>query len=177
MGISWRAELLGQLDFYRDHHLMPRLRGLGDAEYFWEPVPDCWSIRATAAGPVIDWRYPAPEPPPVTTIAWRLAHLAYPVFGIRADAHFGDGGLRLDAVDWPLTAAEGVAAFRRELQTWRDGVAGCTEADLAAPVGTSEPGWEDYPLATLVLHLNRELIHHGAEIALLRDLYRARYTG
>jgi hypothetical protein len=23
----------------------------------------------------------------------------------------------------------------------------------------------------LVLHINRELIHHGAEIALLRDLY------
>jgi hypothetical protein len=23
-----------------------------------------------------------------------------------------------------------------------------------------------------ILHVNRELIHHGAEIALLRDLYR-----
>jgi hypothetical protein len=28
------------------------------------------------------------------------------------------------------------------------------------------------PLAELVLHINREVIHHGAEIALLRDLYR-----
>ncbi len=26
-------------------------------------------------------------------------------------------------------------------------------------------------MAALVLHINRELIHHGAEIALLRDLY------
>jgi hypothetical protein len=26
----------------------------------------------------------------------------------------------------------------------------------------------------LVLHINRELIHHGAEISLLRDLYRGR---
>jgi hypothetical protein len=26
----------------------------------------------------------------------------------------------------------------------------------------------------LVLHIHREVIHHGAEIALLRDLYRAR---
>jgi hypothetical protein len=24
-----------------------------------------------------------------------------------------------------------------------------------------------------VLHLNRELVHHGAEITVLRDLYRA----
>jgi hypothetical protein len=29
-------------------------------------------------------------------------------------------------------------------------------------------------MAALVLHINREAIHHGAEIALLRDLYRAR---
>ncbi len=30
------------------------------------------------------------------------------------------------------------------------------------------------PRATLLLHINRELIHHGAEIALLRDLYAHR---
>jgi hypothetical protein len=30
-------------------------------------------------------------------------------------------------------------------------------------------------MATLVLHINREVIHHGAEIALLRDLYRWRH--
>ena len=27
-------------------------------------------------------------------------------------------------------------------------------------------------MASLVLHINREALHHGAEIALLRDLYR-----
>jgi hypothetical protein len=29
-------------------------------------------------------------------------------------------------------------------------------------------------MAELILHINREVIHHGAEIALLRDLYTAR---
>ena len=29
-------------------------------------------------------------------------------------------------------------------------------------------------MAALVLHINRELIHHGAEVALLRDLYAHR---
>ena len=29
-------------------------------------------------------------------------------------------------------------------------------------------------IAALVLHINREVIHHGAEVALLRDLYRSR---
>jgi hypothetical protein len=31
-------------------------------------------------------------------------------------------------------------------------------------------------MAELVLHINREAIHHGAEIALLRDLYANRST-
>jgi hypothetical protein len=29
-------------------------------------------------------------------------------------------------------------------------------------------------MATLVLHINREALHHGAEIALLRDLHANR---
>ena len=29
-------------------------------------------------------------------------------------------------------------------------------------------------MAALVLHVKREVLHHGAEIALLRDLYRWR---
>jgi hypothetical protein len=29
-------------------------------------------------------------------------------------------------------------------------------------------------MAALVLHINREALHHGAEIALLRDLYAHR---
>ncbi|WP_460777513.1 hypothetical protein [Nocardiopsis nanhaiensis] len=47
------------------------------------------------------------------------------------------------------------------------------EADLAVPVGEAEGEWAAYPMATLVLHVNREIIHHGAETALLRDLHRA----
>ena len=34
-------------------------------------------------------RVPRPDPAPVTTIAWRLAHLIVGVFGYRAAAHFG----------------------------------------------------------------------------------------
>jgi hypothetical protein len=30
--------------------------------------------------------------------------------------------------------------------------------------------------ATLVLHIDRELIHHGGEIGLMRDLYRVHNT-
>ncbi|WP_406470200.1 DinB family protein [Streptomyces sp. NBC_01615] len=36
--------LLGQFDHAREMAQV-RLTGLGDAEYLWEPVPGCWSIR------------------------------------------------------------------------------------------------------------------------------------
>jgi hypothetical protein len=51
------------------------------------------------------------------------------------------------------------------------------EAGLARRCGQAERLYPDAPLASLILHINRETIHHGAEIALLRDLYRARPKG
>jgi hypothetical protein len=36
---------------------------------------------------------------------------------------------------------------------------------------TQPPEFADAPLARLVLYTNVEVIHHGAEICLLRDLY------
>ena len=47
-------------------------------------------------------------------------------------------------------------------------------ADLARPCGPNEGLFADRPLLALVLHINREVIHHGAEIALLRDVYASR---
>ncbi len=40
------------------------------------------------------------------------------------------------------------------------------------PIGPSEGQFVEEPMAALVVHINREVLHHGAEIALLRDLYR-----
>ena len=42
---------------------------------------------------------------------------------------------------------------------------------LAQPSGPAAGPYAASPMAALVLHINREVIHHGAEIALLRDLY------
>ncbi len=44
--------------------------------------------------------------------------------------------------------------------------------DLARPCGPAEGPCGAEPMAALVLHINREALHHGAEIAVLRDLYR-----
>ncbi len=45
---------------------------------------------------------------------------------------------------------------------------------IARPCGPAEGPFAEYPMAILVLHINRETLHHGAEIALLRDLYANR---
>jgi hypothetical protein len=53
-----------------------RLDGLSDAEYLWRPVPACWSLDATGDGRHRAHRqHPEPDPPPLTTIAWRMAHI------------------------------------------------------------------------------------------------------
>jgi hypothetical protein len=94
MGVSWTRELTEQLAWYWTTLFRPRLAGLTDEEYLWEPVTGCWTIRPT----------------------------------------------------------------------------------LARPCGPAEGPFRDLPMATLVLHINREVFHHAAEVALLRDLYRARWT-
>lgn len=183
MGIDWAAEAIDQLEWHWANHLRPRLEGLSDEEYRWEPVAGCWSVRpraeatttmAAGAGDlVIDYDWPTPDPAPVTTIAWRLGHLAIGVFGMRASAHFGDGSVRYDTVEWPGTAAGGLALLDHWHQAWVDGVRSLGPGGLARPCGPAEGPFADHPLGALVLHLNREAIHHGAEVALLRDLYRA----
>ena len=162
----------------------PRLAGLTDAEYRWEPVPGCWSIRpraaartAMAAGGgdlVIDFEWPEPVPPPVTTIAWRLGHVIVGVFGARNAAHFGGPPMDYATVSWPGEADEALAMLDDGYRRWVDGVRSLDDDGLAEPVGEAEGPWADRSYATLVLHIHREAIHHLAEVALLRDLYAHR---
>jgi DinB family protein len=68
--------LLSQMDEVYAR-LRERLAGLTDDEYLWEPVPGCWTIHRDQSGAwVVDYALPDPEPAPVTTIGWRLVHLA-----------------------------------------------------------------------------------------------------
>ncbi len=56
MALNWTAEILAQLEFHWDTSLWPRMRGLTDDEYFWEPVEGCWSVRPHPDGTfVADW--------------------------------------------------------------------------------------------------------------------------
>jgi len=184
VAIDWTHELVEQLDWHWREHLRPLLDGMTDDEYLWEPVAGAWSLRAAgdaqspmaagAGGTVADFAYPEPDPAPVTTIAWRMGHMSVGVFGARAANHFmpGEPAPEYPTTVWPLTAAGGLELLDRWYGRWIDGVRSLDAAGLAAPCGPSEGGYAEYPMAALVLHISREAIHHGAEILVLRDLYR-----
>ena len=183
MRVDWGRLLVGQLEFYWDVHLRPRLDGLSDEEYFWEPVEGCWSLRrALDGGWRLDGGRPEPSPPPVTTIAWRLVHVGATCLANRASAFFGGIDVPADAdmfdprlvpADLPGGADAAVAFLERSYRRWHDGIAALDEEGLGRPLGPRGGPYAEDPMAELVAHINREVMHHGAEIALLRDLYRA----
>jgi hypothetical protein len=154
-------EVFEQLSWHWEAQLRPRLSGLTPEELAWEPVAGCWTVRDG----LLDGTWPTPDPAPVTTIAWRLGHLGQ-TLAHRASAHFGD---RV----FPSLVPDDLLGFVDEgYAAWAAGVLGADEARFArahqGPPGTAD---ERYPLWAVVLHVSREVIHHGAEVALLRDLY------
>lgn len=157
-------DLHEQLTWHWEAQLRPRFEGLTDAELLWEPVADCWGIRDGQ----LEGGWPAPTPHPVTTIGWRLGHLGL-VLADRASAHLGD---RTWVSSYPSTAAEMLAFVDGAYAAWTAGVLAAAPERFArahqGPPGTAD---QHYPFWAVVLHVNREVIHHGAEVALLRDLY------
>jgi hypothetical protein len=182
--LDWTEELLLQLTWHWDNHVRPRLEGLTDDEYFWEPVPGCWSIRrrgdavtTMAAGVgeyVCDFELPEPQPAPVTTIAWRLGHLIVGIFGVRNAAHFGGPEISYPTAEWAGDAKTALTQLDEGYERWVAGVRSLDAEGLAEPVGPAEGPYAAHPYAALILHNHREAIHHLAEILLLRDLYRWR---
>jgi hypothetical protein len=158
-----------------------------DAEYLWEPVSGCWSIRPRAGGPgpgagvlvgAGEWGRdsttgPHPWPPPFTTIAWRLGHLSE-MLTLRADHLAGSHLATRDGYPFHGDAAGAVAAFDSGAAAWREAVVGAGDAALDVIGLSTYPYGSDpeEPLVDTVWWVNQELLHHGAEIALLRDLYR-----
>lgn len=165
---SMSTQLTDQLDFHWTHQLRPRLAGLTDAEYFWQPVPDCWTVHPDGA---VDFSDPPPEPAPFTTIAWRMAHVIVGVLAMRSHSHFG--GPPADYLSWSYAtdAATALRQLDEEYARWIAGVRSLDDDGLARPCGPAEGPYAAEPMSVLVLHINREVIHHGAEIACLRDLF------
>jgi uncharacterized damage-inducible protein DinB len=157
------------------NRIVERVDDLTDDEYFWEPVAGCWSLRQGPDGWSADWDAAPPHPPPVTTIAWRLAHLCYCLqeHGLRPVA-FERG-----AADWhvptilPGSAAAGVQALKDAVAAWNRDLDAVDDTRLWELMGPEAGYYATSSVAAFVEHIHDEAIHHGAEIGVLRDLYAA----
>jgi hypothetical protein len=183
-----RGALLAQIEGHWYDIARPRLAGLTDEEYFYDPTPDsagpAWSVhprsevrsgtQGGAGEMVIDFEFPEPTPPPFTTIAWRLGHVIVGCLAMRSHSHFDGPDVDYMSWDYAAGADEALAQLDTEYERWITGLRGWSEQDFSRPCGPSEGPYAEYPRAAIVGHINRELIHHLAEIALLRDLYAHR---
>jgi hypothetical protein len=110
----------------------------------------------------------------VTTIAWRIGHLGGLAVGGFANSLFGDAKLTPDQIAFPPRGSEVPGFLDENYQAWRAGLVGLTPSEWSAPLG---PAWGPYAETNtfdLALHVLDEVVHHGAEVGLLRDLYSHR---
>lgn len=167
------APLLAQLDTSLAMAL-ERLEGLTDDEFWWPPAPGAATVAADASGRL------APTgtgdgAPRTRTIALLLGHLGEMAV-MRADYTDGAHSMQPEDVTWPSNADQGLTALRDGWARWRSALAGLDDAELDI-VGRSDFPWGldlQLPILDIAWWMNRELIHHTADAAVVRDLYASR---
>lgn len=148
--------------------LRHRVAGLTDEEYFWQPVPHSIVQRP---GVKIEW--PESGAPPFTTISWRLHHVVASVLlADRTATWLGLAPHPTDALDQePESAATAVKALDHATEVWHARLRSVDDEALAAKMGEIAGYFSDSTRFSFVLHILDEVIHHGAEIGVVRDLY------
>ncbi|HEV7650664.1 MAG TPA: DinB family protein [Actinophytocola sp.] len=174
MATTCRDDLV-ELSDYAWHRLEGRLAGLNDAEYLWEPVPGCRTVRR---GPDGVFRSDGPagpgEAPALTTLAWRLCHIADLLRENRNGPWLGrPSPPPRDLEGDPATAEAALTELTAAHACWRTVLTATAERSLTEPIGPQAGHYADSTRRSFVLHILDELIHHGAEAALMRDLYAA----
>ncbi|MFF9276906.1 DinB family protein [Streptomyces griseosporeus] len=144
-----------------------------------EKIAEDWSVSVERVEEVLAHTgTPEPDAAPVTTIAWRLSHLHFHFAG-QWEWTFGERRRESRTiVDFTPYAAVELERFWEVIDRWREGVGALTDRQLDT-VGLSRypnSNDADYPFVAVLASANIEFIHHMAEIALLRDLWRARFT-
>jgi hypothetical protein len=153
--------------------LLARLEGLTDLEYFWEPVQPAWTIRRVDGRWLGDWTDPDPVPAPVTTIAWRLWHLASDCLADYVEGLPGGRPIAVRGREWHGAVEPALRDLSRALGGFRAAVFDLGEDGIHQPLGPTWGQFADASWLELTMHACDELSHHGAEIALLRDLYES----
>ena len=155
------------------------LEDLDEDEYQWEPVAPCWSVRRRGPG-VKGWGagewvcedgWPPPDPVPVTTVAWRVVHLAAWT-DVYRDWTFGGATAGLRDYEVPGDCSGGL----RWLYAAQDRFTAAVDDLGDDEVFELRPAhWgQMLPVAHLVTSMLTEHVHHIAEVGVLRDLRRGR---
>jgi hypothetical protein len=172
------SDLLQTLDDVRTRTLA-RLDSLSDAEYLWEPVASCLTVRAGADG----WFRADPRPgkgqvsAPFTTIAWRMWHIGADCLGGYGRFFPGGSPQGDDLHDWPGTALEGVQMLGADWERFRTHVESLGDDRLLQPMGPRAGAFAHESYLLLALHALDEAAHHGAELGVLRDLWLHSFAG
>jgi hypothetical protein len=151
-----------------------RVEGLTDEEFWWKPAQDCWTIRRRPNGMwAADYAEPDPEPAPLTTIGWRLVHVAECKIMCHEYA-FGAAKLTWPEIDSAHTPEDAVAQLE-------EGQARLIRALASLSGGELDEGrmtnWgEEWPTWKVFWTMIHHDYHHGGEIGALRDLYRVTTT-
>ncbi|MCJ1714755.1 DinB family protein [Curtobacterium sp. VKM Ac-2922] len=140
---------------YAAARLVERMVGLTDDEWSWRPVPG----------------------DPDVSIRWRLDHVTATLTEERNRTWLGKPTRAEGDSARPVSSA---AAARAALG---DAIAAFTDlvreraGTLGEPIGAVAGPYGDATRRSFVLHVVDELVHHGAEAALLRDLYAGGAAG
>jgi hypothetical protein len=147
------------------------LVGLTDKEFYWQPAENIWTIWQDEEGKwIMDYADPEPDPPPFTTIGWRLVHTAACKW-MYYEYAFGQATLDWEDLEIPNTA-EGAFAW---LESGHKKLIGeleqLSDADLN---DLRKTNWgEEWPTWRIFWAMIYHDTHHGAEISCLRDLLEA----
>jgi len=94
----------------------------------------------------------------------------------RADWTIGSLSLTEDRYAHQGTAAGAITAFAQSTAAWRAALVSADDTALDTVGHSAYPDGSDpeEPFIDILWWVNQEVLHHGAEIALLRDLFRDR---
>jgi hypothetical protein len=170
-----RQAVFGLLD-YSWGRVRGRMEGLEDDEYLWRPVTPSWSVVRVGDRYEVERDVPPPDPAPLTTIAWLTWHLGVECLDGYTERSFGPDARALDLapLQWFPTASGALEALDVQWAVFRERYGSIPDDLLAAPLGPSWGVWAEASWADMLQHVADELIHHGSQVAMLRDLHRLR---
>ena len=170
-----RQSVFGLLD-YAWGRVRGRMNGLGHEEYLWRAVALSWSVVPVAGRFEAEREQPPPDPEPVPTIAWLTWHIGPECLDGYTERYFGPGtrALQLERREWFGTPSGALEALDVQWSLFRERYGSIPDDVFGAPLGPSWGAYADKTPADALQHVADEVVHHGAQVGMLRDLFRLR---